>query len=103
VGVHDVRTFRGRAADHTVGSESGARGGVSERLKETVLKTVEAQASVGSNPTPSAIIALVRSVTTRRAIEAAHYSGGAISTISPRGMPSSMVSHATLQGTRKLG
>ena len=29
-------------------------GGVSERLKEAVLKTVEAQVSVGSNPTPSA-------------------------------------------------
>ena len=29
-------------------------GGVSERLMETVLKTVGAQALVGSNPTPSA-------------------------------------------------
>ena len=32
------------------------RGGVPERFKGTVLKTVVAQATVGSNPTPSAII-----------------------------------------------
>ena len=43
-----------------LGSESSGadsfcrRGGVSERLKEAVLKTVVAQATVGSNPTPSA-------------------------------------------------
>ncbi len=30
------------------------RGGVAERLIAAVLKTVEAQVSVGSNPTPSA-------------------------------------------------
>ncbi len=29
-------------------------GGVSERLKETVLKTVDPHGSVGSNPTPTA-------------------------------------------------
>ena len=29
-------------------------GGMAERLKAAVLKTAEAQASVGSNPTPSA-------------------------------------------------
>ena len=29
-------------------------GGMTERLKVTVLKTVFAQANVGSNPTPSA-------------------------------------------------
>ena len=29
-------------------------GGVAERLKAAVLKTVECQSSVGSNPTPSA-------------------------------------------------
>jgi hypothetical protein len=31
-----------------------ALGGMTERLKVTVLKTVVAQATVGSNPTPSA-------------------------------------------------
>ena len=32
-----------------------ARGDVSERFKEAVLKTVDVRASVGSNPTISAI------------------------------------------------
>ncbi len=31
-------------------------GGMSEWFKETVLKTVEGHTSVGSNPTPSAIL-----------------------------------------------
>ena len=31
-------------------------GGVAEWLKAAVLKTVECQSSVGSNPTPSAIL-----------------------------------------------
>lgn len=33
---------------------SDPHGGMSERLKEPVLKTGEARASVGSNPTPAA-------------------------------------------------
>ena len=31
-------------------------GGMTERLKVTVLKTVVVQATVGSNPTPSAVV-----------------------------------------------
>ena len=34
--------------------ESHALGGMTERLKVTVLKTVVVKATVGSNPTPSA-------------------------------------------------
>ena len=34
-------------------------GGMTERLKVTVLKTVVAQATVGSNPTPSAVLRIV--------------------------------------------
>jgi hypothetical protein len=34
--------------------KSDALGGMTERLKVTVLKTVVVQATVGSNPTPSA-------------------------------------------------
>ena len=46
----------GSAARSTEGRRypRGASGGMAERTNATVLKTVEAQASVGSNPTPSA-------------------------------------------------
>lgn len=33
-------------------------GGMTERLKVTVLKTVVVKATVGSNPTPSAVVVL---------------------------------------------
>ena len=42
-----------------------SQGGMTERLKVTVLKTVFAQANVGSNPTPSAINRMTRLPLTR--------------------------------------
>ena len=45
-----------------------ARGDVSEWLKEAVLKTVDVKASVGSNPTISAIFSIIARGNTQVAI-----------------------------------